>query len=71
MEAIKIHYDPIGSTLHVWFGNPADEYLCEETGEEIILIKDRAGKVIGMEKLNYSVPSPEELEVQLVATPAL
>ncbi|MDW7711305.1 MAG: DUF2283 domain-containing protein [Deferrisomatales bacterium] len=53
MAEVKVLYDEIGNTLTVWFGNPADECVCEETGEEVILIKDKAGRVIGFEKLNY------------------
>lgn len=63
MEKIKVYYDRIGNTLTVWFGDPAKEYICEETDSEVILIKDRAGQVIGFEKLNYSVPAPEDLHV--------
>lgn len=37
----------------MWFGDPADEYVCEETGEEVILMKDKGGHVIGFEKLKY------------------
>ncbi len=48
---VKVCYDREGNTLTVWFGNPADEYVAEETGEEIVLMKDREGKVIGFEKL--------------------
>jgi uncharacterized protein YuzE len=51
---IKVYYDREGNTLTVWFGNPADEYVAEETGEEIVLMKDREGKVIGFEKLNFT-----------------
>jgi len=29
------------------------EHICEETGEEVILVKDKKGKVIGFEKLNF------------------
>ncbi len=54
MAEVKVLYDEIGNTLTVWFGNPADEYVCEETGEEIILMKDKEGHVIGFEKLNYA-----------------
>jgi uncharacterized protein YuzE len=54
MAQIKVYYDREGNTLTVWFGNPADEYIAEETGEEIVLIKDRDGKVIGFEKLNFT-----------------
>ncbi len=53
MAEVKVLYDEIGNTLTVWFGNPVDEYICEETGEEVILMKDKEGHVIGFEKLNY------------------
>ena len=62
---IKIYYDTIGNTLSVWLGNPEDEYICEETGEEVILVKDKNGNVIGFEKLNYIIKKPEELQVEL------
>jgi uncharacterized protein YuzE len=54
MAQVKVYYDREGNTLTVWFGNPADEYVSEETGEEIVLMKDREGKVIGFEKLNFT-----------------
>ncbi len=54
MAQVKVYYDREGNTLTVWFGNPADEYVAEETGDEIVLMKDREGKVIGFEKLNFT-----------------
>ncbi len=63
MAQVKVYYDPVGSTLTVWFGNPQEEYICEETGDEVILMKDKAGHVIGFERLNYVVPKPEHLSV--------
>ena len=51
MEQVKVFYDRAGNTLTVWFGDPQDEYICEETGDEIILMKDQTGRVIGFEKL--------------------
>ena len=51
---LKIYYDRKGNTLTVWFSDPADEYVAEETGKEIVLMKDREGKVIGFEKLNFT-----------------
>ena len=61
MDKVKVFYDRDGNTLTVWFGEPKDEYICEETGEEVILIKDKGGHVIGFEKLNYSVPADKQL----------
>ena len=63
MAQVKVFYDRTGNTLTVWFGNPQDETVCEETGEEVILMKDKAGRVIGFEKLNFLVPRPENLQV--------
>ena len=63
MDQVKVFYDEVGNTLTVWFGNPQDEYISEETGEEVVLMKDKAGKVIGFEKLNFSITKPKHLQV--------
>jgi hypothetical protein len=63
MEQVRVYYDRAGNTLTVWFGDPQNEYICEETGNEVILMKDRTGKVIGFDKLNFSMPAPEHLRV--------
>src|SRR6266511_5397552 len=63
MAQVKVYYDREGNTLTVWFGDPADEYVAEETGEEIVLMKDRAGKVIGFEKLNFTAQSGDAIRV--------
>ncbi|CAN2041409.1 DUF2283 domain-containing protein [Candidatus Magnetomoraceae bacterium gMMP-15] len=63
MAQIKVYYDQLGNTLTVWFGNPENEYICEESGDEIILIKDKAGEVIGFERLNFSVAESEQWQV--------
>ena len=53
MKPIKIFFDKAGNTLNVWFDDPAKEAISEETSEEIVLVKDKNGKVIGFEVLNY------------------
>jgi len=63
MAQVKVFYDEVGNTLTVWFGNPQDEYVAEETGDEVILMKDKDGKVIGFEKLNFSISKPTHLQV--------
>lgn len=63
MAQIKVYYDQVGNTLTVWFGNPQDEFVSEETGEEIVLMKDTEGHVIGFEKLNFNVPKQSHLQV--------
>ena len=63
MAQVKVFYDRAGNTLTVWFGNPEDEYISEETGGEVVLMKDKTGQVIGFEKLNFILPQPVELRV--------
>lgn len=53
MKPIKVLFDKTGNTLNVWFDDPAKEHTAEETAEEVILVKDEEGKVIGFEVLNY------------------
>ncbi len=63
MAHVKVFYDQVGNTLTVWFGEPQDEYICEETGDEVILMKDRNGRVIGFEKLNVLAQPSSRLQV--------
>ena len=63
MAQVRVYYDQEGNTLTVWFGNPNDEAVAEETGEEVILMKDKSGNVIGFENLNYSLPKSARLNV--------
>jgi len=63
MEKVKMFYDRTGNTLTVWFGDPAQEHICEETGDETILIKDSNGTVIGFEKLNFSRNHDQNVDV--------
>ncbi len=68
MEKVTIIYTRFANTLDVWWGNPKDEEIAEETGEEVILKKDKDGRVIGFEKLNYLPPdamSHDTLETRL------
>lgn len=65
MEQVKVYFDPVGNTLTVWFGNPTDDVVNEETGKEIILMKDKTGQVIGFEKLNFSAqPGPVRVQFE-------
>ena len=59
MADVKVFHDRSGNTLTVWFGDPSQEYVCEETGDEVVLMKDRAGCVIDLEKLNFSASAPD------------
>ncbi|MBL7191196.1 DUF2283 domain-containing protein [bacterium] len=63
MEEVRIYYDREGNTLTVWFGDPSEEAVCEETGDEVILMKNKEGKVIGFEKLNFSSSSADRIRL--------
>jgi uncharacterized protein YuzE len=70
MAQIKVYYDRIGNTLTVWFADPQSEYVSEETGEEVVLMKDSQGRVIGFEKLNFVMPATDQLNVAFEAMAA-
>src|SRR5438067_2699839 len=61
MERLKVWYDEKGQTLTVWFDDPSLEHVAEETGDEIVLMKDRTGRVIGFEKLNFAPADPRNV----------
>ena len=67
MAQVKVYYDKEGNTLTVWFGDSQNEYICEETGDEVVLMKNKFGQVIGFEKLNYSLSKREPLNVTFEA----
>ena len=70
MAEVKVFHDKVGNTLTVWFADPGAEYVSEETGDEVILMKDREGRVIGFEKLNFSVARADTVRLSLETTPA-
>jgi hypothetical protein len=37
-----------GNTLSVWFDDPSKESVCEEADDDVTLIKDRQGRLIGL-----------------------
>jgi Protein of unknown function (DUF2283) len=53
MDKLRIYHDREGNTLSVWFDDPKNESVCEEAGDDMVLVKDSAGRVIGFERLNY------------------
>ena len=66
MAHVRVIHDPIGETLTVYFAEPRSDQICEETGEGVILIKDRhTSEVIGFERLYYKVlPGPHTVTVE-------
>ena len=72
MAQVNVYHDATGRTLTVWFGPPQKEYICEETGDEVVLMKDRKGHVIGFERLNYPGKTAQRVRVsfETIAQPA-
>ena len=72
MEKVRLYFDRQGNTLSVWFDDPKKEHICEESDDDIILVKDRRGRVIGFERLNFLTLKQREngagipLEVHMV-----
>ena len=53
-KKIKISLDTFGNTLNLWWGKPdKDSYSEESNSGEDIMIVNRRGQVIGLEKLNF------------------
>ena len=63
MAQVKVFYDQKGNTLTVWFADPQDEHVCEETGDEVVLMKNKSGRVIGFERLNFTLSKSEKLQI--------
>jgi hypothetical protein len=63
MAKVKVFHDRVENTLVVWFGEPQDEYEVEEIGDEVILMKDKGGRVIGFEKLNFKDDNSDMTQV--------
>ena len=66
MAHVRVIHDPAGETLTVYFAEPQPDQICEETGEGVILIKDRhTSEVIGFERLYYkALPGPHTVTVE-------
>lgn len=67
MEKIKVILNRESNTLDVWFDDPENEFISEETGEEIILKKDKNNKVIGFEKINLFA-NIENVPIEVMTT---
>ena len=53
MNNLKIYHDQEAKTLTIWFDDPKKEFLVDEVEEDLSLIKDKDGNIIGIERLNY------------------
>ncbi len=67
MEKIRVVVNRESNTLDVWFDDPEKEFISEETGEEVILKKDKDNRVIGFEKLNL-LTRKENVPIEVMTT---
>ena len=58
LAQVKEYYDRAGKSLTIWFGDLKDEYVCEETGDQVILMKGKSRQVSGSQKLSFLVSKP-------------
>ena len=68
MEKIKVIINRESNTLDVWFDEPEKEFICEETGDEVILKKDKNNRIIGFEKLNLLQNKNLNVPVEVLTT---
>lgn len=62
MEKILVVFTKETNTMDIWFDKPDKEFVCEETGEEIILKKDKKGKIVGVELLNVLPQNKKQIK---------
>jgi len=56
---IRLVHDTAGHTLTIWLDDPSKEAIVEETSDEVALMKDAGGRVIGVEILHYRPSSAD------------
>lgn len=66
MAKINIIHDKIGETLTIHFGDPREEYASELTDEEIIVMKNKSGKIIGLEILHFNFNPDEGVNLEVL-----
>lgn len=59
MERIRVIHDTVGHTLTIWLSDPKQEYISTLTDDEVIVMKDKDGRVLGFEVLHYRPAEPE------------
>lgn len=70
MDKVRVCYDEQGRTLTVWLADPSTEDVCEEADDDTILMKNAAGTIIGVEKLNVALaPGNQGLMVEVINLP--
>jgi hypothetical protein len=70
VDKVRVCYDEQGRTLTVWLADPSTEDVCEEADDDTILMKNAAGTIIGVEKLNVALaPGNQGLMVEVINLP--
>jgi hypothetical protein len=52
MAKVSVIFDRVGNTLDVWFTKP-QKAISEEVGHGVILKKNKRGRILGFEKINF------------------
>lgn len=66
MEKVREIHDTVGQTRTVWLDDPANEHVCTTTEDDVVLMKDATGKVVGFELLNYQADAESGLAVETI-----
>lgn len=65
MERVWVIHHQVGQPLTIGLGDPKQEYTSTLTDDEVIVMKDREGRILGFEVLHYhSVSSNTGLSVE-------
>lgn len=67
MAKINLIHDNIGKTLTIHFSDPKEEYASELTDDEIIVMKNKEGKVIGLEILHFDYDPKEGINLKVIS----
>ena len=68
MDTVRVIRDPDGQSLTVWFGDPTTEATSTEDDHGVIVMKDEAGRVIGVEIIGYA-GTPTGVALELGGSP--
>jgi len=67
---VKIIVDPSVNSITVWIGDASQEAVATQLSEDLTLLKDFNGEIIGFEK-HFFDAAPGELQVQLETLPMM
>lgn len=66
MAKINLIHDHIGKTLTIHIGDPKTEYTSELTDDEILIMKDKDKKIIGIEILHFNSEPDDHVSMQII-----